>query len=445
MNRRRNLLVVLAHGLRSDALAPSTSWPLATPNLDRLVKRSLRLVATTACPGDWGGLLSLLSALHARQHGHVAETKKLPRCSGWAGLLAEEGYHLSGAGCVGPIHRLLKDSVLVEPVHVINSRRCAYLQAAGAGGRKAAVLRQRKQRLRSGPFDPDRLPIDPDNDVDGFIAQAATDMLANQPGDRPWAQVVIFTGPGNDLPPPAMYDNVVEPDDLNGQFVPADFRQIDALAELDYPRVMLQRLDRKRIGRLRADYLGRVGLFDYCIGRMLNQLAQRGDAERTWVIICSDHGQLLGEHGLVGHRSFLSGATEVPVIITPPTSAPQEVPDWLIGTVDVAATIADLGGCDLPPWLAGRSLLPILAGDSIAARHLGCISEFGKRLMLETERYKIIFDTDVHRMLGLYDLLRDAEEKTNLLDKPEGRHLVDAMRWRVGDALLPIRAVPAPI
>jgi arylsulfatase A-like enzyme len=129
--------------------------------------------------------------------------------------------------------------------------------------------------------------------------------------------------------------------------------------------------------------------------------------------------------------------------------------------VDLAPTVAALAGCDLPRAVVGRSLLPIFAGadanvPTLPAGEIGdpmpaaprpppgtaLISEFGRRLMLETERHKIIFDTETHAALGLYDLLNDVDEQANMLHTAAGRNLLDSLRWRLGDALLPLRALP---
>ncbi|MEE9212888.1 MAG: sulfatase/phosphatase domain-containing protein [Phycisphaeraceae bacterium] len=444
MALRRNLLIVLAHGLRSDAVGESGAWPLCTPNLEKLIGRGLRLVATSACPADRGGMVSLLSGLHARQHGYVAESDTRVCCDGWPALLRSAGYFVAGVGCVDLIEPWLNDAVVVESPDTLESSSCAYLAAIRTKGIYDAVVQQRRQRMRYGPFEPDRLLLEPDDDIDGFIGRQAQQMLDKLPADRPWALIVIFSGPGNDLPPPSLYDGVVSVESVEHGFAPADLASLDSLVELDYPRVLLQRLERHSIGRIRADYLGRVSLIDYEIGQMVSHVEGRSDSDRTWFVLAADRGHLLGEHGIVGHRSFLAGSIDVPAVIAPPTPAKAQTADWLVSTVDVAATIARLGGCDAPKTMAGRSLLPVLAGEPLAdGKHTGCLSEFGRRLMLETERYKIVFDTETHRALGMYDLLNDSDEKKNLIETMVGRNLVDAMRWRVGDALLPLRSVPA--
>src|SRR6185369_3797584 len=57
MHHRRNLIIILAHGLRSDAIGDSRAWPLTTPYLEKLANHGVRCVATSACPADWGGMV----------------------------------------------------------------------------------------------------------------------------------------------------------------------------------------------------------------------------------------------------------------------------------------------------------------------------------------------------------------------------------------------------
>jgi arylsulfatase len=427
MSFRRNMVIVLAHGLRSDAVGDSRAWPLPTPHMERLAQQGLRLAATSASPSDDGGMLSLLTGLHARQHGRFEPTA---------------GYHTAGVGCVESIAKWLTASVVVKDVTSAEPAGCAYLAAMREKGMHALMQQQRLQRMRYGPFDPDRLLLEPDEDIDGFIAAQADRMLARMPGDKPWALVVMFSGPGNELAPPPLYDHAAEPAQLEAGFVPADFTELDALAELDYPRTMLQRLEPSRLGRIRADYLGRVSLIDYGIGRLMAGVDDRADRDRTWFLLASDRGQLLGEHGLIGHRSFLTAAVETPLIVTPPAPVIRsEDDDGLVSTVDVAGTVCELGGIDLPPASVARSVLSAVRGQPICTGTGGvCISEFGRRVMLETERHKVVFDTESGAAIGLYDLFADPDERRNLADTPQAANVLDPLRWRLGDAVLPLRS-----
>ncbi|MEX1016221.1 MAG: sulfatase-like hydrolase/transferase [Phycisphaeraceae bacterium] len=440
----RNLLLVFARGLRSDVIGDAQAWPLRTPQLERFARQGLRAVATSACPTDVGGMTSLLTGLHARQHGRTGDGPSQPLANTCLHWLAEAGYHVAGVGAVGAVATALDDAVVVDDVSAVDPSHCAYWQMASGRGLAGVLGDQRRQRLRTGPFEPHRLLLDPEDDIDGYISRQAVAMLDRMPTDKPWAMVVIFTGPGNELPPPTLYEDLVSPAELRTPFVPVDLRQLDALGEPAYPRTLLQRLEPHTLARIRADYLGRVGLLDYAVGRLTCSIAQRRDADRTWTLLSADHGHLLGEHGFVGQRSFLAPAVEVPLLLVPPATAPlatgQVVVDGLVSTVDIAPTIAALGAADAPPNLAGRSLLPMLQGGALPAGDGNVnLSEFGDRLMLETERFKIIFNRVTRSCLGLYDLLNDPDEKQNLADQPRGLNLLDALRLRLVDALLPLR------
>ena len=440
---RRNLIIVLAHGLRSDAIGDSQTWPLQTPHLEKLIGRSLRLVATSACPADSGGLVSLFTGLHARQHGYINQTASNITCEGWPTQLVDAGYHVAGVGCVSAIEPWLHTAVHVDDVERLDSSACSYLASSRARGTYQAIAQQRRQRQRYGPFEPDRLLLDAEDDIDGYISKVARDTLSQMPYDKPWALIVAFNGPGNDLPPPTLYDQMVNIRALEEGFVPADLTQIDDVAELDFPRVMLQRLEPHKLARIRCDYLGRVSLIDHAVGRLMQTLENRKDRDRTWSIVTSDRGHLLGDRGLIGHRSFLGAAVEVPFILTPPTPAKLHASPGLVSTVDVAGTIAALAGCDLPAAAMGRSLLHVLAGEPLGMPRGGaCISEFGRRLMLETEQYKAIFKVDTGEAIGLYDLLRDADERHNIVRTVTGLNVLDSLRLRLANALMAMRSLP---
>lgn len=449
----RNLLIVLGSGMRSDALEDERVWPLKTPAFKRLARRGLRLVATSACPVWPGGLVSLLTGLHARQHGVItpapapgrsgngdAALASLPGLPLW---LADAGYHVAGVGCLGPFASTCAQSVIVEPLDDTQPERCDYFRLMRARGLAPAIISQRRRRLRQGPFEPDRLLLEPDDDVDGFIAVEARRMLSRMPLDAPWALIVAFTGPGNDLPPPPPYDGLMEPDLLAEGFRPPDLKRLDALAELAYPRIMLQRMEPHVLGRIRADYLGRVALIDRGVGKLLDTVTGRGDKGRTWTIVAADTGYLLGEHGLIGRRSFLAGAVETPLIVAGPPGGPaprQADDEGLFSTIDAAATIAALAGADLPRAVVGRSILPLWAGERVGELRGGLISEFNDRLLLETERHKVVFHAQTGECLGVFDLLNDPDEERNLSQAAVGQNLLEALRLRLVDALLPLRA-----
>ena len=131
------------------------------------------------------------------------------------------------------------------------------------------------------------------------------------------------------------------------------------------------------------------------------------------------------------------------MVVATPKPIKQKIYPQLLSTVDIAATVASICGCDLPRAAVGRSLLPIIKSQRLDGQSWpGCISEFGQRLMLETERHKIVFDTDRHEPIGLYDRLIDPDEHHNIVNDIAAASVLDSLRSRLGDILLGLRAMP---
>lgn len=451
---KRNLLVILAHGLRSDALSDEREWPLPTPHLVELAGRGVRLVLTAATPADPGAMASVLTGCHARQHGMFGPShphEATPWNDALPGWLQARGYHTAGVGEVGPIAGQLDEVRATAGVDVADPTpdRCWYAAAARARGHASALAQQRRQRQRSGGIAPDRLMLEPEDDIDGFIAQLAVDAVEDLPTDRPWALFVAFSGPGNDLPPPLGFDQVARPRRLVRDFVPADLERLDEVSQPFLPRAVLQRLEAHQVARLRADYLGRVSLVDHGVGRIVDALSARPDGDRTYTTLVSDRGRMLGEQGLVDPLTFLAPAIEVPLIVAPPAGrsdlAPSEkFQDGLFSTVDVAPTLAALAGADVPPGCVGRSVLPIFNGDPLDAGPPALLSEFGDRVLVETERHKAVFRVTDGVCLILHDLADDPGERVNLAKTGAGQARALALRGVLGSTLMPLRGAAGP-
>lgn len=444
----RNLVIFLCRGLRSDAVGDEHRWPLATPHLLQLAEHGLRVVASSAAPSEPAGMVSLLTGLHARQHGWMGADLPMPALHGAVPLwLKQAGYRVAGVGEVGTYEDILDRAIVTRGSCETGEQPCRYLAEVGAQGIGQAVTQQRRQARRHGPWSVDRIELEPDQDIDGYIAASAERMVHelddHGPDERPWALLVAFSGPANDLPPPAMYADLLDPDTLADDFVPAAAAHLDTLADLTVPRARLQNLTRAAVGRLRADYLGRVALIDHGIGRIMRAVHDRPDAASTWSVVASDRGTLLGEHGLIGDHSFFAEAIETPFILAGPPAGPTPASrylDALVSTLDVAPTLARLGQCDLPQGLSGRSLLEAFAGGRVACPIGGNLAELPNRIMLETERHKLILRMPGGEPTAAYDLLRDPGERRNLLDAEQPHDILDPMLGRLGKALLPLRA-----
>ncbi len=464
MSIHPNLLIVLTRGFRSDAMSDERAWPLSTAHLEALSRRGIRLAASAASTADPQALDTLLTGLHARQLGdhleelcgsnHQIEPDERPMSQrqlkvSVAQYLQQAGYHTAGVGLVRPIITHLDESVCIEDVDVIRQPRSvedAYYRHCRKEGLLAAIMQQRVTRQKHGPFAPDRLLLEPADDIDGFITRQTLNKIKTMPTDKPWALFVSFSGPDNQLPAPPLYDSLVNPKHLMDGCTIPDFRKHHPMVQPVYLRTQLQRLEARAVARIRADYLARVGMIDYAMRQIVGEMDQREDCTNTWTCFTSNRGTLLGEHGLIGHQSFYNAAVQVPLVIAPPRSAPMPhdaIPDGLFSTVDFAATLCDLASVKLPKEVTGRSLLPLLGSvlDDVDDPMGGLLCEFEDRTLLETHRYKAIYNRGSNQPTAVFDLLADEDEKKNLVDSQLGEDIAEMMMLRLEEAT---GALPLP-
>ena len=167
---------------------------------------------------------------------------------------------------------------------------------------------------------------------------------------------------------------------------------------------------------------------------MLDALEASGQLEDTIIIFMSDHGEMLGDHGLLlkGCR-FYDGLARVPLIISCPQRFLQGLRrQALVELTDIAPTLLELAGLPIPKRMQGRSLLPLLNDADAADYHRDLVRcEYYSALnpsaredfcgsfatMLRDERYKLV----VYHGQGigeLFDLQADPGEFDNRWDDP---------------------------
>ena len=120
-------------------------------------------------------------------------------------------------------------------------------------------------------------------------------------------------------------------------------------------------------------YLGEVAATDEALRPLLEPLLEAGPAGRTLVVLTSDHGESLGEHGELTHGLFAYEATlRVPLVLFAPRLLAPRVVEAPARHVDLLPTILDAVQLPVPEDLPGRSLLSLAAGrrpsSSITAR-----------------------------------------------------------------------------
>jgi len=178
--------------------------------------------------------------------------------------------------------------------------------------------------------------------------------------------------------------------------------------------------DPAKVRQMISDYYGLVSLDDEWIGRLLEHLDELGLADRTLVLFTSDHGEMLGDHGLHGKTTFYEGSAHIPLLMRlPGVIKAGTVVTAPVSQLDYYATILDYLGTPGPPS-EGRSLRPLVDGAQDGKDRIA-VSEWAKGnvpgYMVVDGRWKLMFGrtADSPALDALYDLQHDPEEVNNLI------------------------------
>lgn len=264
---------------------------------------------------------------------------------------------------------------------------------------------------------------------DAYVTEQACRFLEQvDAGDPPFCLVAGYFGAhSGSAPNPAhepFYRKYLTRDLPLPSFTRADYERLPEHARRlhHYARTDERVYDPEFQRHALAAYLGRLEYLDIQLARLLEALERSGQADRTIVIFTSDHGEMMGRHGLWGKMIFYEESQRVPLYIVHPDAAASKTVDQVVSLIDVLPTLADFAGVDVPFPYDGQSLTPLLQASSPHDPTAVAFSEYHGHLsgsdmyMVVTDRYKLC-----HYMGEadeLYDLSSDPTEVHNRIDDP---------------------------
>jgi arylsulfatase A-like enzyme len=285
-----------------------------------------------------------------------------------------------------------------------------------------------------------------------WVADRAIAYLRQRRRGGPFFLVCSFPDPHHPYCPPRPWDHMYAPDEV----VPPARREGELDALPPHMRVSYEKglatsgrsspakMSDAHRREILAHTYGMVSLIDHHVGRVLAALDEQGVAENTVVVFISDHGDLIGDHGLHNKGPYhFDGILRVPMIWRWPQHFRPQATAALASLLDLAPTILDLAGVPIPtgpasdeapqqpPAWPGRSLTPLLRGECDAVQGSVVIENdedyIGLRLRtLVTPTHKITTYTG-HRgpepFGELFDLASDRHELYNLWDDPAAQAL----------------------
>jgi arylsulfatase A-like enzyme len=417
-----NIILILCDTLRRDHVGCYGQSRADTPNIDRLAARSV--VIEQAVSASFPTLPCRAELFTGRFVYPYLTWGPLPRNETLlAELLGEAGYdtvlvsdnvHLfeRGYGYDRGFHTRirirgqLKDRYVTEPVPV--TLPCA---PSKCHIEERAIQYLRNATARRGEEDY----------CCARVMRAAADWLGRNAGGRPFFLMVDGFDPHEPWDPPR-----------------ADVERYDpgyTGEELFYPRyTSADRYTEPELQHMRALYAGEVTLVDRWVGHLLEQIDRLGLWDETAVIFFSDHGFLLGEHGLVGksgrHSAALRGwplyreLVEIPMMAALPGAAPGRV-NAFAHPGDLMPTILELAGVPRPERVQATSLLPLLRNEVASVRSVA-VSSWSMRHVsryrpstIRTEEWSLIY-WRAGILPELYHLATDPKEKESCFAERRG-------------------------
>jgi arylsulfatase A-like enzyme len=191
------------------------------------------------------------------------------------------------------------------------------------------------------------------------------------------------------------------------------------------------------------DYYRLIVGIDDVVGNLVARLREKGLDGNTVIVFTSDNGFYLGEHGLAGKWFMHEESIRLPLVIhdprLPESRRGTTIPEIALST-DIAPTILDLAGIEIPEAMQGRSLVPLLKGEPVEWRdEFFYEHRFGHQRIPQTEgvrttRWKYTRYISVDPVYEeLFDLENDPHEERNLAGDPDYAETLAEMRerWKV--------------
>lgn len=293
-----------------------------------------------------------------------------------------------------------------------------------------------------------------------WCAQKAINFIKNNADfENPWLFSVNMFDPHHPFDPPEEYfkryleilDEIPLPNYTEGELDEKPiFQQVDYEGAYGtkglYPYSDMSDKDHRS---LTAAYWAMVDLIDKQVGRMIDALEETGQLENTMIIFMSDHGEMLGDHGIyLKGPHFYDPAVHVPLIISYPGKVQSHKRiHSMVELVDLAPTLLEAAGLPIYKGMQGKSLWSSLTNSNEGKPHRTDVytefhnasshhnGEGALASMLRTESHKFVVYHG--KELGeLYDLEKDPNETTNLWNDDNYQSIKLKLFQRLSDRMV---------
>jgi choline-sulfatase len=231
-------------------------------------------------------------------------------------------------------------------------------------------------------------PVPEEDYVDIVIGDKIVEAIGNRPADKPFFIFGSFLSPHPPFDPPQAYMDRVNLEEEDDFVVDVGARGLSAEAK-------------ERLYSIRQAYKALVLLIDDQIGKVFRKLEQEQLLEETIIVFVSDHGEMLGDHGIMAKQSPYWQSATVPAAIRHPDYLSRKVAAAPVEIIDLTATILDMAGInpeqalskDWPSFhniVPCKSLMPIITGEGSRIKPYAFSECQGQWQSVQNEKYKYV-------------------------------------------------------
>lgn len=444
-----HIVILMTDQQRADCMSCVGHPTIKTPNMDRLAAEgTLFAEATTVSPICMPARASFVSGLYPHNHGMWTNRGELPaEDETFFQILQRAGYCTAHIGKShyyehrNGLHLWDREPYMhargLEYVHETTGphatcQTASYMtddwERKGLWDLFKKDYRQRAE-AKGAMVRPSPLPVE--DFLDSYIGKHAVDFVNAYEDERPLCLFVGFGGPHEPWDAPGGYASMYAPSDVPEPIPTPELPGAcpDWLRnKSDFSKWPSEVL--RQTAAIRANYYGKVSLIDHWIGEILKACSEKGWQNDLLVVLWSDHGEMLGDHGRFYKSTFHESSVRVPLIFRWTGRIPAKtVTNALAEITDVFPTVLEAAGRNPSRRCLGRSLWPVLRDPEAQIRdfQLSEISHGQRHIMIRSHDRKYVVD-DQSRGFMLYDLENDPHEQTNLILDGNHRDLEAEMR-----------------
>lgn len=474
--KRPNIILFMADQLRFDALGCYGNTQIHTPNIDRIALNGStfdnHFVQNPVCSPSRA---TVLTGRYPKNHG--TRDNGIPLRDQeitLAQILKESGYLTAAIGKMHITTQFLpkedeqedwpEDNYGFDIIHTTcDTKTGEYLTWLKEQSPKDynEVKQQGERKMKedkasaadkdaSGPPQVYKSAVNPEYHQSAWIADQTIDLIEHAAEDQPFFVYSSFVDPHHPFDPPEPYASMYDPGQLAGPVrmegelddKPPHFRKARTGHGFSNEKYDYRKLSDHDWGCVKAAYYGMISLVDYNIGRILAAIEKKGIEHDTLIMFTNDHGELMGDHGLLFKGPFhYDSIIKAPMIIKWPGVIPQGSRySQVTEHTDILPTLLEYAGVRPPYGVQGSSMASVLRGDKGAGREYAMTEfncyDWGLSVKTLTGRdYKLTYYAG-QDYGELYDRNRDPEEFYNLWEDEDYQEIREYLIRKLMDRII---------